>query len=342
MKVVLTGIKGEFDNQLGEGIRRYCYELYKGLKNIDGLHVDKSESSSVLGDIPSFVLEHSFKNYRQYDILHNLGPRLMKPISANTIITTAHDFRPLLDKVWVEELPKTAMGKVYKSLVVAGFRQALKSDFLICDSTQTRDDAIHLGYSPKNTFVALLGIDDRFRTSIPKRNDKTFKVGYIGSMSKHKNIQMSIKAFKLTEDCHMEFEVWGKQNMEYGRLIRLARGDKRIKFMGFTPESELVRTYDRFDVFVHSILDTGFELEILEAEARGIPVIIYKGGRVPREVRKYCFEAEDEVHMAQIIQELKDNGYSESRRSKTMKYARSFTWDKMCKDTFKVYDKVFT
>jgi len=44
-----------------------------------------------------------------------------------------------------------------------------------------------------------------------------------------------------------------------------------------------------------------FGLPILEVRARGLPVMIYKYGKIPREVRKYCFEAESPEHMAQII-----------------------------------------
>ena len=40
-------------------------------------------------------------------------------------------------------------------------------------------------------------------------------------------------------------------------------------------------------------------------------MVIYKYGKIPKEVRKYCFEAESLEHMAQIIEQLEENGYSE-------------------------------
>jgi len=57
-------------------------------------------------------------------------------------------------------------------------------------------------------------------------------------------------------------------------------------------------------------------------------------------VRKYCFEAESPEYMAQIIKQLKENGYNEKESKKAMDYARSFTWERTAKETLEVYKKV--
>jgi hypothetical protein len=44
--------------------------------------------------------------------------------------------------------------------------------------------------------------------------------------------------------------------------------------------------------------------------------------------------------MAQIIEQLKENGYSEKKRKEAVDYARSFTEEKMALETYKVYEKV--
>ncbi|MDE1834869.1 MAG: glycosyltransferase, partial [Candidatus Micrarchaeota archaeon] len=72
----------------------------------------------------------------------------------------------------------------------------------------------------------------------------------------------------------------------------------------------------------------------------GLPVIINKQGRIPSEVRKYCFEAKDPENMADIIKKLKQNGYNEKDRKKAMEYARSFTWEKEAEQTLEVYEKI--
>ena len=110
--------------------------------------------------------------------------------------------------------------------------------------------------------------------------------------------------------------------------------------MGFVPEEKIVEIYDPSDVFMFPSLYDSFGLPILEAQSRGLPVIIYKYGKIPKEVRRYCFEAESPEHMAQIIEQLKANGYNEKERKKAMDYARSFTWEMTARETLEVYKKV--
>jgi len=63
--------------------------------------------------------------------------------------------------------------------------------------------------------------------------------------------------------------------------------------------------------------------------------------KIAKEVRKYCFEAESPEHMAQIIEQLKENGYNEKERKKAMEYVRGFTWEKTARETLKVYKKIY-
>lgn len=104
-----------------------------------------------------------------------------------------------------------------------------------------------------------------------------------------RNVGFAINAVRKIEDKDLVFKVYGK-GYEHEHLVSLAGNDKRIKFMGFASEKEVVEAYDGFDALVHPILYTGFELEILEAQSRGIPVIVCKSGIIPNEVKKYCFK----------------------------------------------------
>ena len=44
--------------------------------------------------------------------------------------------------------------------------------------------------------------------------------------------------------------------------------------------------------------------------------------------------------MAQMIADLKENGYNEKLRKKATNYARSFTWERCARETLEVYKKV--
>ena len=93
-------------------------------------------------------------------------------------------------------------------------------------------------------------------------------------------------------------------------------------------------------MFVFPSIYESFGLPILEAQSRGLPVIIYKYGKIPKEVRKYCFEAESPEHMAQIIENLKENGYNEKLGKKATEYARSFTWERCARETLWVCQRM--
>ena len=110
--------------------------------------------------------------------------------------------------------------------------------------------------------------------------------------------------------------------------------------MGFAPEPRIVDVYDSFDVFIFPSYYEGFGMPILEAQARSLPVIIYKFGALPKEVTRYCIKAEDESDAADIINKLKENGYNEKLRKKAAEYARGFTWEKCAKETLMVYKQM--
>jgi alpha-1,3-rhamnosyl/mannosyltransferase len=106
-------------------------------------------------------------------------------------------------------------------------------------------------------------------------------------------------------------------------------------------EENKVKAYDSFDAFAFPSMYEGLGHPILEAKARGLLVILYKYGKIPKEVRRYCFEAESPEHMAQIIENLNENGYNKKLQRKATEYARSFTWERCAKETLIVYKRSF-
>jgi len=344
MKVALLGLKEDFLPDTGSGIKRYMFELYTNLIKISS-NIEKVEFKPIriIGTGLSFAIKTFFADFSRYNILHNLMPIPFKGHrnSKIVVITTAHDFQPILYPKFTFDHNATLKDKLWLRLVIyPGFKSTLSSDYLICNSTQTKEEAIKLGFSGDKIFVVNLGVDKRFFKPVKQKKYKNiFTVGYLGAMGKRKNLEFGIKTVNLINDKSIFFDVWGKKEYEYEYLKSIAK-NKNIKFRGFAPENKIVDIYDSFDAFIFPSYHEGFGMPILEAQSRGLPVIIYKYGKIPREVRKYCFEAESPEHMAQIIEELKENGYNEKERKKAMEYARCFTWEKTAKETLEVYKKV--
>ena len=348
MKVALTGIKGDFAKECGAGIVRYTLELSNFLLS-HGIDLEQLEFNNLF----DYAAKVTFMDFDKYDLIHNPGIKITTPLrkGKSKLITTVHDlifiFNPELYK---ERLLKrqsiSAMFKKYLSLEYARISISSSiwlSDHLITDSNLVKRELTSLGLSKEQISVIPLGIDKRFReTPLPEKK-RGFTVGYFGSFQRKKNVEFAIDAFDQFNERNKTnsiFELWGSTHSPEYRYIRSITKNPRIIFKGFAPENRIVQIYDRFDAAIFPILSTGFELEILEAQSRGIPVITYRHSKIPEEVRKYCFEAEDSAHASQILNKIAKNGYNAKTQRKAIDYANSFAWEKTGIETFKVYQKV--
>ncbi|MDE1824984.1 MAG: glycosyltransferase family 4 protein [Candidatus Micrarchaeota archaeon] len=332
---------GTHQNFIAEGgIGRYMRSLDKYLAagKHKGFSINRIESPIGSESVPKTLLWSMLSRISSYDLIHVLGPlplfQLLSKRHKNTIITTAHDFMPTS---LIAANIKSAHQRILQK-ALADFRISLNSDYLISISTQTRDEAVELGFERSRIKVINYGLDSRFFTTIKKRDpQKTFKVGYIGSFPVRKNVRFAIGAFRKIEDTNISFDLYARKDMEYSNLAEQSGNDRRIRFMGSLEEDKVPSTYDKFDLSVFPSIHEGFGLPIIEAQSRGLPVVICRDSHIPKEVRKMCFEAKDEDHMAQIIMQIKENGFEVKRKKATIEYARSFTWKKNIESTISFY-----
>ena len=346
MRVALLGMKGDFARGSGEGIRRYMYELYTNLIQIAGQNkIDKIESNTnaIFGTLQSAIFKLSPNKFSDYDIIHNLYFEPLYKINNSNLISlhTFHDFQPIL----APELNSDKVGLINKiwlnEVIIKGLKIGLESDYAIAVSSLTKKDAVKLGYKRDKIFVIGNGLDDKYiKTPIKGKTKNKFRVGYIGAFRARKNFRFAFEAFGNIDDENISFDVFGSEEYQYKLFSEKAKNNKHIKFNGFAPQNRLINIYDSFDVFVFPSLYEGFGIPIIEAQARGLPVIIYKKGKIPDEVRRYCFEANSPEHMAQIISDIKNNGYNEKKKERATRYARGFTWKKSAEKTLEVYQKI--
>ncbi len=357
--MALLGTPIDFDlntitNRSGRSVTRYGVGLYENLKKIVDVDI-VTIKPGFLGMNLSFFFGNMLKDFGKYDIVHNIE---QKPLLARAkhIVTTVHTEKPYLSildyrikrireisKRFSYEDTKSVKGVARELFLNTLSEITLKyADKIIAISSITRNTLIEIGFEKDSIEIILQGLGGKY-ISQPKKREKRssskFKVGYIGTFRARKNVAFAIDAFKYLNN-DFEFELWGRKMWLYEELAKSASGMENVRFMGPAPEEKIVEIYDSFDAFVFPTLYEGFGLPILEAQARGLPVIIYKDGEVPEEVRKYCFEAESPEHMAQIIMDLKEKGYDKKLKEKATKYARSFTWEKTAKETLKLYKTI--
>lgn len=339
----------------GDGTTEYAYRLIKQISKRKGVKTDvicaleKSQKNNVSGLVYTFTL---FKrklgkiNFDEYDIVHltsqeiGFAAKLLKRAGfRGKIITTVHDTARFRDG-----LQKGVKQHVYNRLVRSSVRQAAQySDYLLFDSAITKkyfERRLDFG---RSSSVVNLGIREAFRAAYARKTlKKQFVVGYIGALASHKNVFFILDtASRLLYEQDIQFKIYGA-GPEYKALLtyKKSNGLDNVTFCGFAKEASIVKTYDSFDVFIFPTLYEGFGLPILEAQARGLPVIVYRKGVVPSEVKRYSLLASNPGQAADIIKRLRRSKHA-PRSKKATAYARGFTWEKAANKTFSIYRKLY-
>ncbi len=357
MKIlIITSIRPYIGS--GSGIAEYSYRLIEHIKRmltkydkIDCLYVlSKSKRNDIKGILyTNTIFKKTITDIpaSKYDIIHitnheiGFAAKILKKTGNNAkIITTIHDLSR-----FESGLHRGLSQKIYNKLVQGSIKDAIKySDFILCNSYQTINTVIERFGNIKNIKVVSHGINDAIiKAKMPKRKPhKKFIIGYIGALIKHKNVIFLLKSADILKSKpEYKFVIYGT-GMDKNMLLRFKQdnGLENVEFKGYLKENSKLKTYDGFDAFTFPSLYEGLGSPILEAQSRGLPVIIYKYVKIPKEVRKYCFEAKSPEHMIQIIENLKENDYNENLRLKAIKYARSFTWERCAKETIDAYIKI--
>ncbi len=333
--------------QIGIQHGRYDKNLYENTKDNDqGISISRISMgrSSVLGGALPLTFRTLLRRFGEYDIVHNLSGYPFFPLKTGPVFaSTAHEMQVVLYPELTPLLTKSFKDLLWNKLIVdIGLHTQLACDYIFANSQLTGEGLVKAGFPRSRIFVTPLGVDRRFMTPVKKHKEgRIFTVGSLGGLSVQKNAALAIAGFRKVEDRNIRMEVWGRNY--YGDALNGMVGDSpQIKVMGPAPEDKLVSIYDSFDAFMFTTRFDGFGLPILEAKARGLPVIVWKHGHLSPEVKRYCIEAEDEEHIAQIIEELKQNGYNEKQRKKAMDDARSFTWERMADQTLRAYKKMYS
>lgn len=334
----------------GDGITEYAYNMYAQLRKGNSVTSVYSIGNSRKNDISGLLKVNSELRRKvkiaasgDHDLLHianqevGFAAKVSKHANGDMpVVTTIHDVSR-----FEEGLQRGILQKAYNKMVRSSVLQAARySDFILFDSTQTAEES-KKRFDVRESAIVNIGIDKRFSAARGARRHVAFTVGYIGSFAYHKNVAMLLEAAKSVGDSGIRFSIYGVGNEAKALSdYKTRNGISWLELKGFASEASKVTIYDGFDVFVFPSLYEGFGLPILEAQARGLPVIVYKYGKIPKEIRKHCLEAEDPEHMAQIIADLKANGYPSRKKTASMEYARSFTWERCAAETTRVYHKL--
>ena len=222
MKALIVGREGQFNKTTGSGIPRYMYELYTNIKKFTNINLEKREFFSIpyiskhfpFTNNFTFIFRTMFSTFADYDLVHNPDPSNMilnYKLRNTKFVTTVHDFIPILEiKKFYTQDQRSNTNKI-KSLLFRlnfdlnnwmtslGMYNALyESDSLIAVSSQTKKDAQDLGYK-RDIYIINEGLDPRFMGKKFTKDNKKFRVGYMGGFGQRKNLDFLFRSWNILE-----------------------------------------------------------------------------------------------------------------------------------------------
>jgi L-malate glycosyltransferase len=174
-----------------------------------------------------------------------------------------------------------------------------------------------LGKEPSRTLIIPNVLDKIFETPTKIKKNTIFTFIIVASLDYKKGIDILLKSFKnaFGDFPSVQLLICGdgplKNNLE---ILSTELGIKdTVKFLGNKSKKEVKELMDNANALVLSSRVETFGVVIIEALARGCPVIATKSGGPEFILRKnwgILVEPEDEIELAKALHEIKDNYYS--------------------------------
>lgn len=220
---------------------------------------------------------------------------------------------------------------------------------IIVPSVATKNEVMdHLKISETKIAVTYEAVDDKLK--IENLKLKIGKYGkyflYVGNAYPHKNLERLIKAFneisKEYKDLRLVFV--GNKDYFYQKLEKENISDK-IVFYGKATDDELLTFYSNAIALVSPSLMEGFGLPVLEAMTNNCLVLC---SDIPafREIAKETVIYFNPYSISDIKEKLllacsNDSNHWNKFKEMAKTKEKEFSWEKMAKETLKVYEETF-
>lgn len=258
-------------------------------------------------------------------------------------VTTVHDITLLKtynsDKNWLVFHLKQLIGQVVFFLIGHTSRR------IITPSKFTRDEYIKFArISPRK--VALTYEAAEVDPKPPKKMKLKYKqfLMYVGQQADYKNIKRLIKTHQhiLRSKPDLGLVLVGSKSKanKMNEAWVEKKGYKNITFTGFVSDDQLAWLYKNCGVYIFPSLMEGFGLPGLEAMEYGAPVASSNATCLPEiyDDAAVYFDPKNIEEMAGVIEKVLENeSVRQELIKKGYKQAKKYSWNRMAKQTHKIY-----
>jgi glycosyltransferase involved in cell wall biosynthesis len=286
---------------------------------------------------PSYSIFSLFKTIgRKYDIIHahNLPSIIPMKFAKGKKILTLHG----IYSEQIELIHGKILGKISKWFEEKSLKWA---DRITVVSKKTKEYYLERGFEVEYIPNA---IDLKI---IPEKGIKEYdkQIVYVGRLSKEKGVDILIKAFNEInmEECHLLIIGDGP---EKNFLIKLAKGNPRIHFLGYKPREEVIKYIKGSNILVLPSRQEGLSTTILEAMACKTPVIATNVGGNPEIIEHMktgiLVTSENIKEIKEAMKLLLENKEL-AKKIKEEAYnliLKEYEWNKVIEKYLKLYDEI--
>lgn len=198
--------------------------------------------------------------------------RMARKLGMITFLDRTNSHIKIQEKIDSAELEKHGMRTWhYNKDIEMGLKEYEETDYIIVPSTFVKRGFIAEGINEKKILCISPGIDLSNFKPIPK-NDKVFRIIYVGGIHLRKGIQYLLEAISSLK--LKDFELWLIGNVHNSMKGILKKYTGLYRLINFVPNYDLYKYYSQGSIFAFPSLEDSFGKVIVEAMSCGLPVIV--------------------------------------------------------------------
>ena len=207
-------------------------------------------------------------------------------------------------------------------------------------SESTRQDLLDLGF--KRVFVVPEGLNFTPLSVVPEKAPEPVVV-FAGRLKRAKRPDHAVKAFKIVKEKVPEAELWVLGDGPFRNDLEKMAGEG-VRFFGRLNNVERRDLIRNVSVLVNPSVREGWGLNVIEANALGVPCVAYDVAGLRDSVKDgvtgLLVESGDAEALAEaIIRVLRDKALRLRLSENGLKFAKEFSWDKTAEEFMKVLEK---
>jgi glycosyltransferase involved in cell wall biosynthesis len=327
----LSGV-GVYSREMLQGLARahpdasfrYCYRPHRFLRSF-GERIPRNASRRLLR-------EHRASSA---DLFHGLNQRLGSA-QYHRAVTTFHDLFVISGDYSTPEFRERFSAQAHEAaersdLIITVSRFTAQQVEELLDVEPSRIRVIHHGTRP-TALAAGAAAKEQMILSV-------------GAIQRRKNTARLVEAFEQL-DSGWKLVLAGASGFDsQDALKRIERSPRKqdIQVLGYVPGPALEELYRRAAIFAFPSLDEGFGMPVLDAMARGVPVVTSNVSAMPEVAGDAALlvNPTDVTSIAEGLRRLAgDSALRDTRIHAGLERTKEFSWEKSVEATWNVYQEL--